>query len=85
MGVDICSISVVTLSTPIEVKMMARKFTLKPAPITPKPTRMSTHERQYREAFGFSDTEPIDEDDLITWSPEGERLHADDYLPYGEY
>lgn len=47
--------------------------------------KMSKHERAYRAAYDLSDDDPIDEDDLITWSPERDAMEripgdfGDDY------
>jgi hypothetical protein len=47
--------------------------------------KISKKEKAYRAFYDLADNDVIDEDDLVTWSPETERMHDDDYLPYGEY
>ena len=50
-----------------------------------KMPKMSKHEREYRAVHDLSDDDEIDEDDLVAWSPEVERMHYDDDTPFGEY
>ena len=47
--------------------------------------KISKKEKAYRAFYDLADDDVIDEDELVSWSPEAERMHCDDYQPYGEY
>lgn len=45
---------------------------------------MSKKEKAYRAFYGFSPEEEIDEDELVHFNPEQERMHGDED-PYSDY
>ena len=45
---------------------------------------MSKKEKAYRSFYGLSTKEVIDEDELIQFNPEVERMHGDED-PYSDY